>query len=353
MARRAGYTLVVGDVFGDEDTREMAMQWHAIGEPDAMRLDAERTLAVTERVVREYPGIRILIGTGFEDQPELVTALAKLAPVLGNTASTIAALKDPVGCCNMLRDIGISTPDTQVEAPDNPSGWLAKQAGSAGGFHVRLARGVAAAPGTYFQRHVAGQPMSATLLADGKSCTVLGINELLIGVGAARWAYAGAVTQAALHITHQQRLLQRLIDVVGMTGLRGLGSVDFVFTGRQCIWLEINPRPTATAELYDPDWVRGLITAHIAGFAGAVPISGPAAKAARAHITFFAPTDVEIPEDFPWPSWTTDFPMPGRIVATGSPLCTVHASGRTATEARYQLRRRQNAMHDALAERVA
>jgi uncharacterized protein len=353
MARRAGFVPYVGDVFGDEDTRELAAQWHAIGEPDAMQLDAERTCAVAERVVRAQPDIRIVTGTGFEDQPELVTALAKLAPVLGNTAKTIAPLKDPVGWCNMLRDIGIATPDTQLEAPANATGWLAKQAGSAGGFHVRAAEGVAAAPGTYFQRHVAGQPMSATFLADGKSCMLLGINDLMIGVGAARWAYAGAVTQAVLHISHQQRLLQRLIDVVGMTGLRGLGSVDFIFTGTQCIWLEINPRPTATAELHDPDWVRGLITAHIAAFGSAAPMSGPPAKAARAHQTFFAPYDIEIPEDFPWPSWTTDLSMPGRVVATGSPLCTVHASGRNTAEARSQLRRRHNAMLDSVMERAA
>jgi predicted ATP-grasp superfamily ATP-dependent carboligase len=122
----------------------------------------------------------------------------------------------------------------------------------------------------------------------------------------------------------------------------GLNGVDFLLEGGRWTLLEVNPRPPATMELYEPDYPRGLLHAHLSACAGTLPDRARKPRACRAFAIVTAPADVTI-EGERLPAWCRDRPCGETRFRPGNPVCTVHASASTPGEARRRvaLRRRR------------
>jgi len=109
--------------------------------------------------------------------------------------------------------------------------------------------------------------------------------------------------------------------------LRGLNSLDFILTENEVLVLEINPRLTATFDLYD-----NLFEHHIQGCKGILmPLS--ASTKAKAHVIVYAAHHIRNPENFIWPDWVVDTPLD--TVFKNQPLCTVLASAADANAAKH------------------
>ena len=118
-----------------------------------------------------------------------------------------------------------------------------------------------------------------------------------------------------------------------MVPLLGLNSADFLVSGDVFTLLEINPRPGATLDIFEPA-EGSLFAMHVSACQGALPATPPSYERARAAAIVYA--DRSIPE-FPaldWPPWTADRPVVGTAVDDGGPLCTVFAEAATITAAR-------------------
>ena len=101
---------------------------------------------------------------------------------------------------------------------------------------------------------------------------LLGFNEQFMrAVGDAPFCYAGAATCTVASRASQQRMQAGLDRLVRVTELRGLNGVDFLLDGAAVYVLEVNPRPTATFELYDEDFARGLVHWHVRSFLAPLP----------------------------------------------------------------------------------
>ena len=98
--------------------------------------------------------------------------------------------------------------------------------------------------------------------------------------------------------------------------------------------------PPATIELYDPDFPRGLFDWHLRAGAGELPDRLPAARAARALAVVLAAEPWRATGDFDFPRWCRDLPRPGTRLATGDPVCTVHASAADPRRATLLVRQR-------------
>ena len=64
----------------------------------------------------------------------------------------------------------------------------------------------------------------------------------------------------------------------------------------------------------------------------------------------YAERDVVAPAQFEWPNWCADRPSAGIAIKAGEPVCTVHADGATAAQAKTLVNRRlarvQEVVHD-------
>ncbi len=377
-ARAAGQVALVADLFGDSDTREAASEFRRLPTRDGWQLDPDAVMAMCAAVADRRGALSVVWGSGFEDCPELLSRLAERFRVLGCSPRRVAEIADPSAFSSALARLGIAHPETRREAPEAPANWLCKRAGSAGGAHVTWAAQAAAAAGRYWQRHVAGTSLSATLLAGATGTALIGCCAHWWPERDPRWPFRQAGGVSGIHLPPAvYATLARYAQRLGQHfELRGLCGVDFILDAAGEVHvLELNPRPTASVELLvDP---AAAFAAHVAACAGdaraarrgrrshggeratatvraaSAPryagdvddqILPPVALGARAHAVCYAPDAIALPNSLDWPDWVADRPLAGARVPAHAPLCTVRAQAADAPRARALLAERMNAL---------
>jgi len=359
-ARRAGWRVVALDLFGDVDTRAAADVWHPIGDPTLLCLDGERFLSALESARTAPDCVGWIAGAGFEPQPDLLEAGAHLLPLLGNPRATIDRVRDPQRFFTALREQHIPHPETRFEAPVESPGWLKKDFGSSGGWHVvpsparhnRQGKQITAAEatGVYFQRRSDGQPMSVLFAAAADRAHLIGISELLVRAHGARpYVYHGALGPIELRSGLVDELSGSITALVRTFGLRGLGSLDFLLDGDSIRVLEINPRPSASMAVYDAGFAAGLIQVHVEACAGNLPTHSSASSVTtiRGELIVFAKHAVRVERkqaERLLAFGCHDVPQPDSDIPTGAPLCSVSAQGDNPQTVRASLARQEAAV---------
>lgn len=293
-AAAAGRRVLALDAFGDLDTRRAALAWLPIGAEGSARIDPGRCLAAL-RDARGRGATAWVAGAGFEACPEVLAEGATLLPLLGTAPRQQAATRDPAGFFALLDAHGIAHPAVRFRAPDDPAGWIEKDARASGGWHIRAAvaggaRGPTAPtartglreptgptavpigtdasevpPGRYFQRLQQGEPMSACFVADGHRAALLGCNRLRMrAFGERPFVYAGAIGPVELPAAAAAALDAALAVLVVHYEVRGLASLDFMLDGDRLQVLELNARPSATMALYEAQDPGSTFAAHLA-----------------------------------------------------------------------------------------
>lgn len=360
------HRVFVLDLFADLDTQRLAaacQRLPASGLELGFGFDAAATLAAATAFCP--PPAPLLTGSGFERNPALIAALARGRELLGNTAETVAASKDPHRFFALLAALAIPHPATTLLPPRDPAGWLVKTVGGCGGTHVRAAgsgdaggalrHGAFSQDATpYFQRRVEGIPASVLFLADGRRACIVGCNEQWVAGGAAApFAWGGAINRVRLPPGMRARLAADIDALVGALGLVGLNGLDFIVSGDGYAVLEVNPRPPATIDLHDDHAAGSLFELHLRACRGELPRALPQSETVRAHAVFYAPRALRIAPGFRFPDWCSDLPASAEVHAPGMPVCMVHAAGSGAAEVRHLLQQRHRALEDAITELAA
>jgi len=353
-AARSARRVVVLDAFGDADTRAVGPVFD-VGLRHGIGLYRKRMLEALARATTGRDAI-IVTGSGFERHPHWLDRIARSGRLCANPARLVAALKDPAIAFELLGALGWPTPETRTAVPEYRAGWLQKRIGGAGGIHVRRAPGTRHASNAFYQREITGVPMSVTFLADAERAHVLGYNRLLTAaIGRAPFCHAGAISGAILPGSLRTDLQARLDRLVRVTALRGLNGIDFLWREDRAVAVEINPRPTASFELYDPDFEGGLVRWHVRSFDGRlgdVPAT-PEPQYSRGFQVVYADRTIAIPTEASWPAWCHDLPRPGSVVHAGAPALTVGASGPTVAAVQLALDDRVALIRQQLARWLA
>jgi len=325
-AVRAGYEVAAFDIFNDVETRRLCFYSERItfsnGGFDAE--DLERALSNPE-----LAEVTIVYGSGLENQLELLDKISRQFMVLGNTAAVVWQVKDPHSFFPLLDKLGIAHPETLFEMPLEPTGWLAKGIGGSGGTHVRHFVGQ---DGGYYQRLVQGIPASVLFLSDGADIEVVGYNEQwTAAMPDMPFRYGGAVGNAGLPDWCKGAMVDAARKLAAATGLRGLNSMDFILTDEAVLALEVNPRLSASFDLYD---IPDLFDRHLQACAGRIPPLQEQPANSTAHLIYYAKHEVAVADGMLWPEWAVDLPLPGTLCRAGEPLCTVRAVGEDASGAK-------------------
>ena len=342
-----GHSVVALDLFGDADTRRASQRWCPIGAPGSMRIDAACVLDALHQLARQGRAdvIGWIPGSGFEGQPDLLEAGARILPLLGTPVDAVRGVRDPDAFFGVLTAHGIAHPTVSQTAPADPDGWLLKDANGCGGWHIRHAGadpGVAsehAAP--YYQREMPGVPMSATFIADGAQAMLLGINELIVRpLGMRPHVYGGCIGPVAVAPAVARRVDEAVRVLTAEFGLRGWCSLDFIRAGDAIGVLEVNPRPPASLGLYAQ---RGMIDAQLrACLQGELPRAGAfAARHVAGHEIVYAgrslTLDATRAQHLANRTGVHDLPAAGARIAAGDPICSVSAAGDSAGQVRASL----------------
>jgi len=353
-AAHAGVKVIVLDLFNDLDARALAVASRGVAGRNG-KFDSRQLLAAAQELCPPESCAGLVYGSGFEGRTRLLERLSNGRTLFGNRPDTVAALKEPARFFPLLDTLGIAHPEVRPDPPADVAGWLVKRIGGAGGSHVRLARSRhRARVHRYFQKFQRGRTLSATFVADRQCARVIGFNEQwTAGVGhRAPYCYGGAVSQPPLPRQTQRRIAGLLDDLVQASGLVGLNGLDFILADETPFVLEINPRPTATIDLYDADIGSGMLALHLRACCGELP-EIPVVNIARAHAIVYAAVALRVPVGIEWPEWCTDLPEGGSVIPMGAPVCSVHAAATTSAEARDLALARRSRMEESLLERAA
>ncbi|MEW8049659.1 MAG: ATP-grasp domain-containing protein [Candidatus Thiodiazotropha endolucinida] len=345
-AHRGGYRVTLLDGFCDRDTLLIADCWPVT--QGFSNLDVDMFV---EEIASLFPGdpCGVVYGAGLEESTSLLKRLSNFCHLLGNDPSVLDLLRRPRRFFSLLDRLQIPYPEVSYVAPYSATGrnWLIKRAASCGGQGVAYfsAEHAAADSTCYYQKFIPGQVMSVLFIADGKRHHSIGYNMLGItgSTTPAPFLYSGAIGQVSLQDVVRSQIELAVDKLVSDLGLRGINSLDFIRNDAGVFVIDLNPRPTATLDLYEHLIPDGWIKHHIEACRGelpVVPIVGSTVM--HGHQIIYAPRDIEIPVEMSWPQWVKDRPSAGTRIIEGQPLCSLYAEGADAAEVEAELHRHRD-----------
>jgi len=342
-ALRAGYQVAGVEHFGDRDLA---------GRIECRSLLRDRGTGFQARAL---PGLAagmaydaLAYVSNLENHPAVVRDLAGGRPVFGNSPEVLARVRHWPTLRRVCAEEGLTMPDTLFPGEEASRAvpdvaWLQKPAAGGGGHGIRPWDGRPLEPDWYLQARVQGVNASAVFVADGEKSVVLGLSEQLIGekgLGAHGFRHCGNVFPLAPERGGGPPLLAAVEDMVARLtrrfGLSGVNGVDFMVAPGldgipRPVLLEVNPRPTSSAELIEESGLASTFDAHVKAKAnilpprpGSQPDSGYLAKG-----IVFARSPSVIPEGTAWmPDGLRDVGFPGDEISPGKPVCSVLVRGR-------------------------
>ncbi len=264
-ARRAGYRPLVVDAFGDLDTQAASEDFRIL---DGAMQTGFRTKPLISALTdvsqsAKTPPIGLVLGSGFEDKPRLVAALAGRFKLLGTDATAYKICKDPRSFFALLDKLGIAHPETRSDPPTSPDGWISKRIGGSGGRHIRVCKGSERIkPRRYFQKLLGGERISAGgIFASGKNLVSL-TRQWISSSHEHPFRFGGCVSTPAVDERLHDKIVHSAERIASELNLLGLASFDFVVSDGAPYLLEVNPRPGASLDVLD-DNNGQLFRAHV------------------------------------------------------------------------------------------
>jgi len=361
-AAAAGWLVYAADCFDDLDLGAAAAATH--------RVRGYPTGVVT--AVGDFPAVPWCYTGALENHPDLVAHISAARPLAGCPPEAVRLVRDPTTLAALASDAGLTYPDTHASPAGLPADgtYLRKPRASAGGRGIARWTDRTAPPATsawVWQRHVSGDSLSAVLSLAGDCPRLLGVSRQLVGEAwcrAAAFAFCGAVGMSRDELPAAEvDGLERFAAVLHAAGLRGLVGVDLVrrADGPPAV-IEVNPRPTASAELVERATGESFLAVHLTAFGlhSPRPQPRPAMAAVWSKAILFTPGPLAIDRSLVdrlldraagwtgtdgWPA-IADIPRPGQTLRAGAPVLTVFARGDSAPASLRHLRDRIDGVRD-------
>lgn len=346
-ARRSGYRPLCVDFFDDEDTRGLAARTRRVGDPD-QGFGARELIGELIGLAQGEQPCGLVYGSGFEDRPEILDAVAQHFPMFGNSASVVRRAKNPRALAALCAKLNIPHPEIAFEPPADPDIWLLKRRGGGGGVHIREAKASQFSAEDYLQRRVAGDPVSVLLLGDARHAEILGTSSQWTASSPQMpFRFGGAARPACVEPQLMATLCAASQTIAAALELVGLNSIDFLVQGDGFHLLEVNPRPGATLDIF-ADRDGGLFAAHLDACRGHLPARPLVFTTAAATAIAYAPCELPSMPAVEWPDWCKDRQRPGTPVRAGDPVCTISAEAESAAAARALVNSRRASFEHSL-----
>lgn len=341
-AKNAGFKPLVVDLYADTDT-----EYYAEAVLQVSSLAVEAVTAKVNYFIDRYSVAYAIYGSGLESYPETLVFLESCLTVLGNAPEVFETLHDKPVFFSRLDALAVPYPEVVYREPSDAGDWLIKPMRGQGGQGIKFYdRHLKINFTGYWQKHQAGLQYSILFIADGLKFVPVGFNrQWTVNLGAGReFIFSGISNHCALTHEAQSEVTRWLEKIVPAFGLKGLNALDFIDTSEQLKVLEINPRPSASMQLYDAD----LLLRHIQACRGDLLAYPGLQEDYRAFQVVYAARSVSVPCAFEWPVECRDLPKSGAIISTGQPVCSIIARHSSAQQLQALLRNSQQTLLNKL-----
>ncbi len=325
------------DLFADDDLRRVAEVVQVENYPHDL-----------PRIAADFPDAPWIYVGALENYPRIIGQICEQRPLLGNGPESLARVRDPFQLADCLLRAGLPTLDVrpQNDPPPRDGNWLRKPLRSAGGMGINVwdTSATGDAPRRhYFQRRAIGESYSALFFAFPSGVVSVGITRQLIGCRefhAAPFAYSGSIGPVEVPRVVQQQLQQLAECIAKFGNLRGLFGCDFILDGDTPWITEVNPRYTASVEIYERAWDTPLLAWHVQAcrpsskschdsICDRIEAARSEQVGVQGKAVLFAPHRMRISESsqlFERTAMIADVPIPGTTIEPGHPICTLFAA---------------------------
>lgn len=354
-ATASGWAVYAADLFDDLDLASVAVATRR----------AERYPHDLVAAAAAFPPAPWCYTGAIENHRDIIDRLVAVRPLAGNDAATVSRVRNPATLAAILRTAGLRVPETCTTPDGVPTdgSFLRKPLASAGGRGI-VAWTPSAPPSReacIWQRLASGEPLSAVLALSPTVGRIVGVTRQLVGAPwcrASAFAFCGSILipPAAVPAGARTQFEALASTLAAHIGLRGIVGVDAILEpdGRLSV-LEVNPRPTASAELVERAEGTSILATHLAAFGYQSPRPPhPGSPAVWSKAILFAARPTPIDDLLldrlakcaaPWTDADghpalADIPRPGQVLRAGTPVLTAFARGDTEPESIAELRRR-------------
>jgi predicted ATP-grasp superfamily ATP-dependent carboligase len=224
---------------------------------------------------------------------------------------------------------------------------LAKRTGGSGGTHIVPAARAEPSAKQYYQRRLDGDAVSVLAVATRGGTRIVGFSrQWTTGSGPRPYRYGGAVGPVWLPVPLKTAISVAVEKLCAALDLVGLVALDFILAGEMCFLLDVNPRPSATLDVFD-DEDGSLFRAHLDACRGREP-RVPSTTGARVAAILYAERGPLRIGEFAWPKWTADRPTPGSRIPRYRPIATVFAQDASSEAALRSARLRLDELGEML-----
>jgi predicted ATP-grasp superfamily ATP-dependent carboligase len=371
-AVHSGYTVIALDAFGDRDLTELA-ESYSLHRDFRFAYSSEALFKASQKLSFDA----VAYTSNLENKPEILECFSDSHRILGNSPKVVASVRNWPDLLGNLKSAGFPVPETIFSGKTGPVNserrWLLKPVFSGGGHGICFynpqaqprsgSRNGCCAPGFMLQEYIPGKPCSASFVANGKDCTVVGISEQLVGMqkfGSQGFRYCGNLlpireTMSAdtgkLILDKVRRLAEFLTKDYGLVGLNG---IDFIFDGDQIYFTEVNPRYTASMEIIEIAYELPMFHLHMQSILdGKLPEFDLEAELKRGKPLgkgyIYAEKDLTVPDTGGWfVKGIHDIPLSGEKIREGGPVCTILAGRSTVEETLSEIIRRAQELKEEL-----
>lgn len=318
-ARCSGFRPWVIDLFADQDTMkfsERAFRIEALDDPFLKTIVADFSF--------RHPMSPVVYGSGLEHYPEALELITRKCELVGNGIKTVRLIQQKRRFFELLDHLKINYPRITFTEPKGTEQWLVKPETGEGGLGIRLFRnGMPTQENMYWQKYIEGTACSALFLADGKKIRIIGFHtQWCDNLNADQpFLFAGVINRCPLSAEQADIIHSWITTIVRAIPLKGLNTLDFIIQSERIYVLEVNPRPSASMQLYGAD----LFGAHLNACRGILDNMKFTSPQVCAYRIIYADQSITIPDAFCWPKACRDLPIAGSIIRKGQPICSIIA----------------------------
>ena len=332
-AQRAGYRPIVLDAFCDLETRSVSVWCEKIALLENGSFNPVELLNKFDECINRFSNTLIgwIAGSGFESINDILIKLSQRLLLLGNNpyVYALSACKNKIKA--KLAESSVPCIPSSQEALQ-----LVKSVYSHGGNHIRFDRSAKftdkSCDKEYNETYFPGISISHLFLANENRLNTVGF--------ATQWHsrhnldypfyYGGAINSGYLSAELKKRIESYSISISSLLNLRGFNNIDYLQCEENIFFLELNPRISAGFSLYDEDYHRGLLAAHISAYQGKlVQPTKVLRKAQKAQAIVYASKDLQINAKFKPSKAIKDY-SPNIKINASQPICSIIVQSDTA-----------------------
>ncbi len=346
------YPVIALDAFGDQDLRALT-ECYSLRHECGVGYNPQTLYHVGRKLAFDA----VAYTSNLENHPDVLRRFATSHRIIGNSPQVVGSVRHWESLFAGLKQAGFSVPQTILHG-ENPKvnrdrRWLLKPILSGGGHDIKFLRKErSAGDRAMLQEYIPGKPCSASFLANGHECVLIGITEQLIGLrqfGSCGFRYCGNLLPVpevldpdsrGIILDQVRRLAEYLTREYGLIGVNG---IDFVLNGNHQVWLtEVNPRYSASMEIIERAYSLPVFHLHAqAVLDGRLPefdLETMLNGSFFGKAILFAERDAVASDTQTWQArGIRDIPASGEKLRRGSPVCTILTSGPTYDETMAEL----------------